>query len=61
MPTRAMYWKGRDVETLSREELIEVVRHLGQQIESASETHNKLRRALGSNHPQGCGGRSIFG
>jgi hypothetical protein len=34
IPTK-MYWMGQDVDTLPRETLVEIIRHLGRDVESA--------------------------
>jgi hypothetical protein len=36
------YWMGRDIESLSREELIEVVRQIGRALESARSITNMI-------------------
>jgi len=37
------YWMGQDVDTLPRETLMEIIRHLNQQLESA---HNTTRSII---------------
>jgi hypothetical protein len=39
-----MSWMGHDVDSLSREELIEVVRQMGRQLESARDTTQTILR-----------------
>ena len=46
VPTICM-WMGKNIEDLSKEELLEVVRHLGREVKEARESHQGTLRMWG--------------